>query len=211
MIQENASNTSTPNTGNRRSNRKQEILEALAMMLESSPGNKITTAALAARIGVSEAALYRHFPSKAKMFDALLDFTEEAIFSRISQILASAQTAREKCRSVIELTLHFAEINPGICRILTGDALVGEHERLKKRSNQIIARLETQLKQMFRGAELAGDIRLQKPVGVSVDFMMAQLDGKLTAYVRSGFERKPLENWSDHWEMLAICLFLPPC
>ena len=196
----------TQNTN--RGNRKQDILEALAMMLESSPGNKITTAALAAQVGVSEAALYRHFPSKAKMFDALLDFTEEALFSRITQILAAAQPARDKCQSIMGLVLQFSEINPGICRILTGDALVGEHERLKKRSNQIMLRLETQLKQMLREAELSEGLRTQKPVGVSVDFMMSVIDGKLTAYVRSDFGRKPGENWGQHWAMLATSLFV---
>ena len=196
----------TQNTN--RGNRKQDILEALAMMLESSPGNKITTAALATQVGVSEAALYRHFPSKAKMFDALLDFTEEALFSRITQILAAAQPARDKCQSIMELVLQFSEINPGICRILTGDALVGEHERLKKRSNQIMLRLETQLKQMLREAELSEGLRTQKPVGVSVDFMMSVIDGKLTAYVRSDFGRKPGENLGQHWAMLASSLFV---
>ena len=191
----------------KRSNRKQEILESLAMMLESSPGNKITTAALAAEVGVSEAALYRHFPSKAKMFDALLDFTEDALFSRIPQILASNQPTQDKFKTIIELALQFAEINPGICRILTGDALVGEHERLKKRSNQIIARLEAQLKQMLREAELTENLRTRQPVGVSVHLIMTLLDGRLTGYVRSGFERKPRENWSTHWEMVTSGLF----
>jgi len=198
--------SNSQNSGGKRGNRKQEILESLAMMLESSPGNKITTAALAAQVGVSEAALYRHFPSKAKMFDALLDFTEEAIFSRIPQILATSQSTQDKVRSIIELTLQFSEINPGICRILTGDALVGEHERLKKRSNQIMLRLETQLKQILREAELTENLRTQKPVGVSVDLIMSVLDGKLTAYVSSDFEPKP--NWADHWEMIASSLFV---
>ncbi|MEQ9021603.1 MAG: nucleoid occlusion factor SlmA [Pseudomonadales bacterium] len=193
---------------NKRGQRKHEILEALAMMLESSPGNKITTAALAAQVGVSEAALYRHFPSKAKMFDALLDFTEETIFSRVSQINDSAHEAQEQCRLILEVTLQFAELNPGICRILTGDALVGEHERLKKRANQILARLETQLKQLLREAEVKEGLRTRKPVGVCVDLMMIQLDGRLTSYVRSGFERKPRINWEDHWQMIVETVFV---
>ncbi len=191
-----------------RGNRKQEILEALAMMLESSPGNKITTAALAAQVGVSEAALYRHFPSKAKMFDALLDFTEEAIFSRVTQITSSSQGAREQCRLILEVTLQFAEMNPGICRILTGDALVGEHERLKKRANQILSRLETQLKQLLREAEIKEGLRTRKPIGVCVDLMVTHLDGRLISYVRSGFQRKPRENWEDHWQLIADSVFI---
>jgi TetR/AcrR family transcriptional regulator len=191
-----------------RGNRKQEILEALAMMLESSPGNKITTAALAAQVGVSEAALYRHFPSKAKMFDALLDFTEEAIFSRVTQITSSSQGAREQCRLILEVTLQFAEMNPGICRILTGDALVGEHERLKKRANQILSRLETQLKQLLREAEIKEGLRTRKPIGVCVDLMVTHLDGRLISYVRSGFQRKTRENWEDHWQLIADSVFI---
>tara|TARA_R110002073_G_scaffold31201_1_gene95964 strand:+ start:284 stop:880 length:597 start_codon:yes stop_codon:yes gene_type:complete len=191
-----------------RGNRKQEILEALAMMLESSPGNKITTAALAAKVGVSEAALYRHFPSKAKMFDALLDFTEEAIFSRVSQITDSSHNAREQCRLILEVTLQFAELNPGICRILTGDALVGEHERLKKRANQILSRLETQLKQQLRQAEVKEGLRTRKPIGVCVDLMVTHLDGRLISYVRSGFQRKTRENWDDHWQLIAESVFV---
>jgi len=178
------------------------------MMLESSPGNKITTAALAAKVGVSEAALYRHFPSKAKMFDALLDFTEEAIFSRVSQINDSNHGAAEQCRLILEVTLQFAELNPGICRILTGDALVGEHERLKKRSNQILARLEAQLKQLLREAEVKEGLRTQKPIGVCVDLMIIQLDGRLISYVRSGFERKPRKNWEDHWQLIVESVFV---
>ena len=191
-----------------RGNRKQEILEALAMMLESSPGNKITTAALAAQVGVSEAALYRHFPSKAKMFDALLDFTEEAIFSRVTQITSSSQGAGEQCRLILEVTLQFAEMNPGICRILTGDALVGEHERLKKRANQILSRLETQLKQLLREAEIKEGLRTRKPIGVCVDLMVTHLDGRLISYVRSGFQRKTRENWEDHWQLIADSVFI---
>lgn len=191
-----------------RGNRKQDILEALAVMLESSPGSKITTAALAKQVGVSEAALYRHFPSKAKMFDGLLDFTEEAIFSRVPAILSSDQPGQEKCRIIVEMTLQFAEINPGICRILTGDALVGEHERLKKRSNQIISRLETQLKQLLREADLEENLRTKKPTGVSVSLLMSILDGKLTTYVRSGFEQKPREHWASHWEIISDGIFV---
>jgi len=190
-----------------RGERKQEILEALAMMLESSPG-KITTAALAAEVGVSEAALYRHFPSKAKMFDALLDFIEETIFPRVTQITNSSQGAREQCRLILEVTLQFAEMNPGICRILTGDALVGEHERLKKRANQILSRLETQLKQLLRESEIKEGLRTKKPIGVCVDLMVTHLDGRLISYVRSGFQRKTRENWEDHWQLIADSVFI---
>ena len=192
----------------KRGNRKQEILEALAGMLESSPDNKITTAALAEKVGVSEAALYRHFPSKAKMFDALLDFTEETLFSRIPQIMDSTSSAVDQVRMILDMTLHFAEINPGICRILTGDCLVGEHERLKKRANQILLRLETQLKQILREAELKEGLRTSKPVGVCVDLLMNLINGRLISYVRSGFDKKPRENATEHWQLVSNVIFI---
>ncbi len=198
--------SSTPK--NKRGNRKQEILESLAMMLESSPGNKITTAALAAQVGVSEAALYRHFPSKAKIPPPPPPLPDPPPFSRIPQILATDKSTQNKIKTIIELVLQFAEINPGICRIITGDALVGEHERLKKRSNQIVLRLETQLKQVLREAEHSENLRTQRPVGICVDLVMSVLDGKLTAYVRSGFERKRRENWPPQWEMIAASIFI---
>ena len=132
-----AESESASGSGRRRGNRREEILQALALMLENSPGSKITTAALAAEVGVSEAALYRHFPSKARMFDSLLDFIEESIFSRISTILDQPFSTQKKCEQITELVLQFAGKNPGICRILTGDALVGENDRLNKRLSLI--------------------------------------------------------------------------
>ncbi len=191
-----------------RTNRKQEILQTLAMMLETSLSEKITTAALAARVGVSEAALYRHFPSKAKMYDALLDFAEDVIFSRMDGILESSEGAREQCRSALEMCLQFAELNPGISRILTGDVLVGEHERLKKRSNQIFLRLEAQLKQQLRKAEFSEGLRTRQPVGTCTDLLVAQLEGKLAGFVRSGFQKRPTTHWNEHWTLLAASLFV---
>ena len=128
-------------------------------MLESNPGGKITTAALAAEIGVSEAALYRHFPSKARMFEGLIDFMEDTIFSRISRILNEGSTALVQCEKIILLVLTFAEKNPGISRVLNGDALVGETERLRDRASQVFNRLDTQLKQIFREAEIKEGLR----------------------------------------------------
>jgi AcrR family transcriptional regulator len=134
----------------RKSQRRQQILEALAQMLEAHPGNRITTAGLAKQVGVSEAALYRHFPSKSKMFEGLIEFIEETLFSRISIILNEEHAAAPRCEKMLMLLLAFAERNPGITRILTGDALAGETERLHQRVAQLFDRFETQLRQVIR-------------------------------------------------------------
>ncbi|MCL4159939.1 UNVERIFIED_CONTAM: hypothetical protein GTU68_044839 [Idotea baltica] len=176
-------------------------------MLESAPGNKITTAALAAEVGVSEAALYRHFPSKAKMFDALIDFIEESLFSRISAILSQPFSTQKTCGQIVELTLQFAEKNPGICRILTGDAIVGEKERLGQRSAQVMLRLETQLKQILREAELREGLRTQQPVAVCANQICAFIDGKILQYVRSNFSSNPATNLDLHWQLLVRGIF----
>ena len=191
----------------RRGNRREEILQALVMMLESSPGNKITTAALAAEVGVSEAALYRHFPSKARMFDALLDFIEESVFSRISAILDQPFSTKQKCSKIMELVLHFSMKNPGICRILTGDALVGENDRLNKRSAQIMHRLEAQLKQILRTAELVEGVRTSQPVAICANQLCAFIDGKILQYVRSNFTQSPSMNLDLHWRLLEQSIF----
>jgi TetR/AcrR family transcriptional regulator len=127
--------------------RKDQILQSLVAILEQSPGGRITTAGLARHVGVSEAALYRHFPSKAKMFDALIEFIETTIFSRIAQILNEEEKAAARCEKILGLILTFCERNPGITRILTGDPLSGETDRLRQRVNQLFDRIETQLRQ----------------------------------------------------------------
>ncbi len=133
--------------------RSEQILQALARMLESNHGQRITTAALAKEVGVSEAALYRHFPSKARMFEGLIGFIEETIFSRANLISTSSSPAIRQCEQILTLVLAFVERNPGMARILTGDALAGETDRLRHRVNQFFERLETQLKQIMREAE----------------------------------------------------------
>ncbi|RKZ66619.1 MAG: nucleoid occlusion factor SlmA, partial [Gammaproteobacteria bacterium] len=134
----------------KRRNRKQQILEVLALQLEENPGTRITTASLARAVGVSEAALYRHFASKAKMFEALIDFSEESVFGLINSILEQEKDAIVRCEKIVQVLLGFSERNPGITRVLVGDALVGENERLRGRVLQFFERLETQFKQILR-------------------------------------------------------------
>jgi len=189
------------NTNNKKP-RRQQILEALAHMLEVSPGARITTAALAREVGVSEAALYRHFPSKSKMYEGLIEFIEETLFSRISIINADGDNAMQRCEKTIHLVLAFSERNPGITRILTGDALAGETDRLRLRVVQLFERLETQLRQIFRDAELREGMHFGMSVYDTVSLLMALLDGKMCLYVRSEFKRLPTECWNQQWQHL---------
>lgn len=183
--------------------RKQEILETLATMLEQSPGARITTAALAEQVGVSEAALYRHFPSKTKMFEGLIEFIEETLFTRIAIIIKEQQSALVQCERIVALLLGFAEKNPGITRLMTGDVLTGETERLRNRVGQLFDRLETQLKQILREAELREGKRTQIPVASAANLMMAAAEGRLIQFVRSEFKRVPTAGWQQQWQLLT--------
>ncbi len=191
----------------KRSSRKQEILEALARMLEANPGDRITTAKLAEAVGVSEAALYRHFPSKAKMFEGLIEFVEESIFSRVQVITAEDSDALPRCYKILSLLLVFTERNPGITRILNGDALAGETARLRARVQQFYDRLETQLKQILRDAEVREGLRPVITVSAAANLLLASAEGRICQYVRSEFKRSPTEYWEEQWQLLTQQFF----
>jgi TetR/AcrR family transcriptional regulator len=193
----------------RKTQRRQQILEALAQMLEANPGERITTARLARQVGVSEAALYRHFPSKSKMFEGLIEFIEETLFSRVNLILAEESSAEIRCHKMLLLLLTFADRNPGITRILTGDALAGETERLHARVAQLFDRFETQLKQVLREAEMREGLRPVLPVNTAANLLLAIAEGRISQYVRSGFQRSPTELWEDQWQLLISGFFGP--
>ena len=182
--------------------RRQQILESLAHMLEVAPGERITTAGLAKVVGVSEAALYRHFPSKAKMFEGLIEFVEEAIFSRVTVILTEETEAHRRLERITTLLLGFAEKNPGISRILNGDALAGETDRLRTRVAQFYDRLETQLKQVVRDAEINEGIRPVVTAASAVNLVLSAVEGRIGQYVRSEFKRAPTELWPEQWQLL---------
>ncbi|WP_221793746.1 nucleoid occlusion factor SlmA [Oceanobacter mangrovi] len=182
--------------------RRDQILQALVHMLETQPGARITTANLAKQVGVSEAALYRHFPSKAKMFEGLISFIEETIFSRINRILQDVPTAEERCGHILLLVLTFAERNPGMCRLLSGDALSGETERLRDRIHQLFERLETQFKQVLREAELREGKLPTHTASSLANLLTATLEGKIRQYVRSEFAIKPTAYWDEQWQLL---------
>lgn len=182
--------------------RRQQILEALAHELEVNPGERITTAGLARAVGVSEAALYRHFPSKAKMFEGLIEFIEESIFGLVNRILKEEDSSLKRCEKMLSLLLGFAERNPGLTRILSGEVLTGETERLRLRVGQFYERLETQIKQVLREGEMTKELVLTVPVQAQANMLLAVAEGRIVQFVRSGFKRSPLENWNHQWTLL---------
>ncbi|MGD2117093.1 MAG: nucleoid occlusion factor SlmA [Chromatiales bacterium] len=187
--------------------RKQQILESLAHELERSPGERITTAGLARAVGVSEAALYRHFASKAKMFEALIAFAEDSVFSRINRIMEEEKSTLTRCAKVLYLQLMFAERNPGITRVLLGDALVGETERLQTRVDQFFSRLETQFKQILRESEMRDGIRLSISLDAASTLLVSLVEGRMHQYLRTHFKRSPVAGWEEHWQLLEHSLF----
>lgn len=193
-------------TPQKKPSRKQQILQALAQELENSPGERITTAGLAKAVGVSEAALYRHFPSKAKMFEGLIEFIEDTIFSIVNQILNDQKSSIVRIEAILKLVLGFAERNAGITRLLAGDVLVGETERLRQRISQFYERLETQLKQVLREGEMNRELSSSLPVQATANLLLATIEGRVNQFVRSGFKRSPLEHWDDQWSLLESVL-----
>jgi TetR/AcrR family transcriptional regulator len=191
----------------RKTNRRQQILETLARELEIHPGSRITTASLAHAVGVSEAALYRHFASKAKMFEALIDFAEASVFGLINTIMSQEKNTINRCEKIVKLLLSFSEKNPGITRILLGDALVGENERLRLRVGQFFERIETQFKQVLREANLSNDTRTATTIDATANQLLVIIEGKMSRYARSEFEKKPTDYWDDQWQVLKISLF----
>lgn len=188
--------------------RREQILETLARMLEERPGHRITTALLAAELGVSEAALYRHFPSKAKMFEALIEFVEQSIFSRIQRIHSETPGGADRCRQLLTLLLLFCERNPGITTLLSGDGLTDETNRLRLRTRQFFDRLETELRKILRDAEVNEGLRTTLPQGATAALLLAQAEGQIARFVRSGFELKPTRHWDQCWSTLASACFV---
>ncbi len=187
--------------------RKLQILQTLAAMLENPKGEKITTAALAARLDCSEAALYRHFASKAQMFEGLIEFIETSLFSVINQIAAEEAQGLQQVEHILALLLRFAQRNRGMTRVLIGEALVNENERLQARINQLLERLETALKQALRVAATQQQLAADADFGALANLLLCYAIGRWQQYAKSGFTREPLTNWAQQWPMLcAACL-----
>lgn len=179
--------------------RREQILQTLAAMLEQSGAERITTAALAARLEVSEAALYRHFASKAQMFEGLIDFIEHTIFSLITRIAErpGAAGASVQAHQIVSMVMQFAEKNPGLARVMVGDALVFENERLQQRVNQLFDKIEASLRQVLReGAQLHVSDTPTLDAQVRASVLAAFLVGRLQRFARSNFKRLPSEHLS---------------
>ncbi|MDD5333365.1 MAG: nucleoid occlusion factor SlmA [Rhodoferax sp.] len=187
--------------------RRVQILQALATMLEQPGAERITTAGLAARLAVSEAALYRHFASKAQMFEGLIEFIEQTIFSLINQITDrensadptdpahGARAGMRQTAKIVAMVMQFAEKNPGMTRVMVGDALVFENERLQQRMNQFFDKIEATFKQSLRGAtELSGSATPSVDSQVCASVLTAFVVGRLQRFARSGFKRLPSEH-----------------
>jgi len=173
--------------------RKLQILEALASMLEQPRGEKITTAALAKRLDVSEAALYRHFASKAQMFEGLIDFIESSVFGLINQIAEREENGIDQAHATLQMLLGFAAANPGMTRVLIGDALVGEDDRLQARMNSFYDRIELALKQSLRLAVTQGHGQ-EDQVTARANLMASYVTGRWHRYAKSGFKQHPVEG-----------------
>jgi TetR/AcrR family transcriptional regulator len=182
--------------------RRLQILQTLAHMLEQPKGEKITTAALAAKLDVSEAALYRHFASKAQMFEGLIGFIEETLFGLINKITSEEQSGIRQLENILSVLLAFAKKNPGMSRVLIGDALVNEDERLQARINQLMDRMEATLKQSLRIAASREEIRGETDASAHANLLVAYVIGRWHQFAKSGFKRDPLEHWAAQWPNL---------
>jgi TetR/AcrR family transcriptional regulator len=175
--------------------RRVQILQALAAMLEQPGAERVTTAALAARLDVSEAALYRHFASKAQMFEGLIDFIEQSVFTLVNQIVEREGAGRDQAARIVAMVVQFAEKNPGMTRVMVGDALVFENERLQNRMNQFFDKIEATLRQTLRDAASGeGSATPTVDAQVRASALTAFMVGRLQRFARSGFRRAPSEN-----------------
>ena len=184
-----------------------QILQTLAGMLEDPKGEKITTAALAARLDCSEAGLYRHFASKAQMFEGLIEFIETSLFGVINQISAEEAQGLQQVEHILAMLLNFAQRNRGMTKVLTGDALVNENERLQVRINQLHDKIEAALKQALRVAATQEQLDANADFGGLANVLLCYVIGRWQQYAKSGFTREPMASWAQQWPMLYVaCL-----
>ncbi|MFG6448530.1 nucleoid occlusion factor SlmA [Roseateles sp. BYS180W] len=184
--------------------RRLQILQTLASMLEQPGAERITTASLAARMALSEAALYRHFVSKAQMFEGLIDFIESSVLGLIQQILSREADGAVQAQRIVAVLLQFGERNPGMCRVMVGDALAYEDERLTVRINQFFDKVESSLRQALRqAADAAGSTTPTVTAQVQASVLVCFAMGRLQRYVRSAFRRLPTEQFDAAWQILG--------
>jgi TetR/AcrR family transcriptional regulator len=176
--------------------RKLQILQTVAHMLEQPRSEKITTAALAERLDISEAALYRHFASKAQMFEGLIEFIEQTVFGLINKITQEEKSGVKQIEEIVAMLLNFAQKNRGMTRVLIGDALVNENERLQQRINQLLDRIEATLKQSLRMAATQGEMGDAVDVGAYANVLVCYVIGRWVLFAKSGFAREPMAQWA---------------
>ena len=182
--------------------RKLQILQTIVEMLEQPKGEKITTAALAARLDLSEAALYRHFPSKFMMYQGLIDFIEQTVFGLINKISTEEQDGMKQIEGIVGLLLGFAKKNRGMTRVLIGDALVNEDERLQQRINQLLDRVEATLKQSLRIAATQGKLEADTDFGAHANLLLCFVVGRWSQFGKSGYAKDPMAQWPQQWGIL---------
>ena len=184
--------------------RRVQILQTLAGMLEQPGADRVTTAALAAKLEVSEAALYRHFASKAQMFEGLIEFIETSVFTLVNQIIEREGSGLLQAQKIVSVLLQFGERNPGMTRVMVGDALVYENERLVARMNQFFDRIESSLRQVLRtAAEANGSATPTVQANAQASVLVSFIIGRLQRYARSGFKRLPTEQLDAALRMIA--------
>ena len=186
--------------GRKPGQRRVEILHTLARMLEAPRWEKITTAALAARLEVSEAALYRHFASKAQMYEGLIEFIEQTLFGLINRIGAEEPSGLKQVEKTMTMLLGFAQKNPGMTRVLIGEALMNENERLQARINQLLDRVEASLKQSLRFAAQQGEIDAAVDSAAYASLLLDLVIGRWHQFAKSGFKRDPMALWPEPWK-----------
>lgn len=189
--------------------RRLQILQSLAAMLETPRAEKITTAALAARLECSEAALYRHFASKAQMFEGLIEFIEQSLFTVINQITGEEGAGLAQVELIVTLLLRFAQKNRGMTRVLIGDALVNENERLQARITALLDKLEAALRQSLRVAATQADGRSDAEAAALANVLRCYVVGRWEQFARSGFSREPLAHWPQQWPLLRQAWLAP--
>ena len=183
--------------------RKLQILQTVAEMLEQPKSEKITTAALAARLDLSEAALYRHFASKAQMFEGLIEFIEQTVFGLVNKISAEESSGLKQVENILAMLLGFAQKNRGMTRVLIGEALINEDARLQLRINQMLDRLETTLKQSLRIAHSQNELDGKTDVGAHANVLLCYVIGRWQQFGKSGFTRDPMAQWAQQWAILC--------
>ena len=187
-------------------NRKEEILRTYTEMLCTRSGDRVTTAALAAEVGISESAIYRHFSSKADIIEALIKFLEETVLKRIQDILAGTTDPGDRCHSIVATLMLFIECNPGFARLLLGDALLGERPHLRDRMRQFVDHFEARLREVIRDDLVLRTQSYPYSAAAAASLIVSVAEGGIMEFVRSGFQSKPSEDWNEQWAILSTGL-----